>query len=83
MARSVIIMVMTARNAGMAYRPSAPPTTAPQVKMGSRPMVMPLARIVATVTSVLTPAMVTDTTNTMIVMAKASMAGGACTDRGA
>ena len=46
-------------------------------------MVMPLARMVTTVTMVLTPATVTDTTKVMIVMAKASMAAGACTDSGA
>ena len=51
--------------------------------MGRRPMVMPFARMVMTVTMVLMPATVTETTKMMMVMAKASMAGGACTDSGA
>src|SRR5665213_1152095 len=61
----------------------AAPTSDAQVKMGSRPRVMPLARMVKRVTMVLTPAIVTEITKTIMVMEKASMAAGACTDRGA
>ena len=57
--------------------------TAPQVKMGRRFSVMPLARMVSTVTMMLTPETVTETAKTKMVMAKASMAAGACTESGA
>ena len=45
----------------------------PQTKIGSRPIDMPLVRMVKVVTMMLTPATVTETTNVQIVMAKASM----------
>src|ERR1700722_6466831 len=62
---------------------STAPTNDDQVKMGSRPRVIPLARIVKMVTIVLAPETVTEIANTIMVMEKASIAGGACTDSGA
>ena len=55
----------------------------PHTKMGSRPGVIPFVLIVSTVTSVLIPATVTESTKVQMVIAKASIAGGACTARGA
>ena len=51
--------------------------------MGRRPRVIPLARMVKMVTIVLAPDTVTEMAKTIMVMEKASMAGGACTDSGA
>src|ERR1700722_1148753 len=62
---------------------STAPTNDDQVKMGRRPSVIPLARIVKMVTMVLAPETVTEIANTIMQMEKASMAGGACTDSGA
>ena len=55
----------------------------PHTKIGRRPIVMPLARIVMTVTKVLMPATVTDSTNVQIVTANMSCPGNDCTESGA
>ena len=55
----------------------------PQTKIGRRPIVMPLARMVKTVTRVLMPATVTDTTKVQIVTANMSWPGKDCTESGA
>src|SRR5271155_1626263 len=80
---SVITMHIPSRKAGMAYRAKAEPTTEAQTKTGRRPIVIPFVRMVKVVVMTLTPERVAETTKAMMQTAKASMAIGAWTDRGA
>src|SRR5580658_8556364 len=81
--RSATTRAITNRKAGRAYRPKAVLPMEPQTKMGKRPTVTPFARMVKAVTMMFTLEAVTDTTNVMMQIAKASIAAGPCTDSGA